>query len=100
MARDGNPDCRLYIGGLAADTDKEELTDAFSKFGSVSDLWISRDRPGYGFVTFESPDCADEAVKNLNGATVAGCTLRVEVASQKRSGGGRGGFRGGRGIFA
>lgn len=99
MARNDNPDCKLYIGGLEKDTDEAELEQAFAKYGAISDVWISRDRPGFGFVTFESPDCADEAVRNLNGTTVAGCQIRVEVAGQKRTGGGRGGFRGGRGRY-
>jgi len=88
--------CKLYVGGLTQDTNEEDLGDAFSKFGTVTDIWISRDRPGFGFVTFENKDSADDAVRDLNGQTVAGCTVRIDYAAEKR-GGGRGGFRGGRG---
>ena len=97
MASDG---CKLYIGGLEKDTNENELEEAFGKYGAIKEIWVSRDRPGFGFVTFESADCADEAVSHLNGETVAGCKLRVEVAGQKRDRGfrgGRGGPRGGRG---
>jgi hypothetical protein len=97
MARNEDaPGCKLYIGGLEKETNENELEEAFAKFGTVTEVWISRDRPGFGFVTFESADCADEAVSQLNGQTVAGVKIRVEVAGQKREGG-RGGFRGGRG---
>jgi len=88
--------CKLYVGGLTQETSEDDLSDAFAKFGTVTDIWISRDRPGFGFVTFEDKDSADEAMRELNGQNVAGCTVRIDFAQEKRAGGG-GGFRGGRG---
>jgi len=89
--------CKLYVGGLTSETSEDELSDAFAKFGTVTDIWISRDRPGFGFVTFDNKDSADDAVRELNGQSVAGCTVRLDYAVEKRGGGGGGGFRGGRG---
>jgi len=89
--------CKLYVGGLTQETSEDDLGDAFAKFGTVTDIWISRDRPGFGFVTFETKDSADEAMRELNGQNVAGCAVRLYYATEKRGGGGggRGGFRGG-----
>jgi len=88
--------CKLYVGGLTSETSEDDLGDAFAKFGTVTDIWISRDRPGFGFVTFETKDSADEAMRELNGQNVAGCNVRLDYATEKRGGGGgRGGSRGG-----
>lgn len=51
--REGNPDCKVFVGGLAKGADERELEDAFCKYGRIENVWISRDRPGFGFVMFE-----------------------------------------------
>jgi hypothetical protein len=36
----GEP-CRVYVGNLAPDTDKEKLVTEFSKYGELADTWVS-----------------------------------------------------------
>lgn len=44
------------------------------------DIWIARQPPGFAFVTMEDEKEASEAVKELEGANVAGERIRVEVS--------------------
>jgi RNA recognition motif-containing protein len=38
---------------------------------------------GFGFVTFNSPDAAANAVQHMNGADVDGRQVRVDMASSR-----------------
>ncbi|XP_036377181.1 cold-inducible RNA-binding protein B-like isoform X3 [Megalops cyprinoides] len=96
---------KLFVGGLSFDTNEESLEEAFSKYGSITKVDVIRDREtqrsrGFGFVTFENPEDAKDAMTAMNGKSVDGRMIRVDEAgkSGSRSGGGfRGGPGGGRG---
>ncbi|KAJ8357720.1 hypothetical protein SKAU_G00205140 [Synaphobranchus kaupii] len=92
---------KLFVGGLNFDTTEESLELAFSKYGNISKIDVIRDREthrsrGFGFVTFENPDDAKDALDGMNGKSIDGRQIRVDEAgkSGSRSGGG-GGYRGG-----
>jgi RNA recognition motif-containing protein len=79
---------KLFVGGLSWDTTTEDLTNAFAKFGTVIDATVILDRAtgrsrGFGFVTFEKPPDANEAVKNMNGAELDGRILKVNLAESR-----------------
>jgi hypothetical protein len=79
---------KLFVGGLSWDTTTEDLSTAFSKFGAVIDATVILDRTtgrsrGFGFVTFEKPPDAMEAVKQMNGAELDGRILKVNLAESR-----------------
>lgn len=79
---------KLFVGGLSWDTTSEGLRAAFSRFGPVLDAAVIPDRNtgrsrGFGFVTFENPPDADEAVKAMNGAELDGRSLKVNRAEAR-----------------
>ncbi len=79
---------KLFVGGLSWDTTTEDLTTAFARFGTVIDATVILDRAtgrsrGFGFVTFEKPPDAAEAVKAMNGAELDGRTLKVNLAESR-----------------
>ena len=98
---------KLFIGGLAFSTSNDRLREVFAAVGGVESASVVVDRDtgqsrGFGFVEMESAEAAAEAVKRLNGQTVDGRTLKVEIANapgSSRGGGGRssGGYRSGGG---
>ena len=47
--------------------------------------------PSYAFVTYNNKDSASEATEALNGATILGQQIKVNVARPKNDGGGGGG---------
>lgn len=86
VAKEG---CRLYVGGLASDVRREEVEEFFEKdIGKVVDCWVARNPPGFGFVTYDDPRDASDAVEKLNGVEFMNHTLEVQSAKGRRGGGG------------
>ncbi|XP_063306534.1 cold-inducible RNA-binding protein B-like [Pelobates fuscus] len=100
-------DGKLFVGGLSFETDEQNLEQVFSKYGQVSEVVVVKDREtkrswGFGFVTYENPDDAKDAMMAMNGKSVDGRQIRVDQAGKSsgdRRGGYRGGSSGGRGFF-
>ena len=95
---------KLYIGSLpyaVADADLEKI---FAEVGTVESARVIMDRDsgrskGFGFVEMATPEEAQKAIQELNGATIEGRAIMVSLArpqtDRPRSGGG-GGYGGGR----
>uniref|UniRef100_UPI00358F18E9 cold-inducible RNA-binding protein B-like isoform X2 n=1 Tax=Myxine glutinosa TaxID=7769 RepID=UPI00358F18E9 len=91
---------KLFVGGLNFDTTEDVLDSIFGKYGPLLEVLLMKDREthksrGFAFVTFENPDDAKDAEKDMNGKILDSRNITVEQAGQGR----RGGFRGGRGSF-
>ena len=88
---------KLFVGNLSFNTTENDLQDTFAAHGTVieANLMMDRDsgRPrGFGFVTMSTPEEAEGAINALNGKSIDGRALTVNVAKprEERSGGGRG----------
>jgi RNA recognition motif-containing protein len=91
---------RLYVGNLAFHTTEDTLLQTFSVAGTVSEAKLVIDREtgrsrGFAFVSMSTDAEAQAAIEQLNGADLDGRALRVNIAEERRPGGG--GFRGGGG---
>jgi cold-inducible RNA-binding protein len=91
---------KLFVGNLSFNTTENDLQDAFAAFGSVTETNLMMDRTtgrprGFGFVTMASAEEAQKAIEGMNGKTIDGRALTVNVAKprEERSGGGGGGRR-------
>ena len=89
---------RLFVGNLSFNTTENDLQDAFAAHGTVLETNLMLDkmsgRPrGFAFVTMSTPEEAQKAIEALNGASIDGRALTVNVARprEERSGGGGGG---------
>ncbi|XP_063786185.1 serine/arginine-rich splicing factor 3-like isoform X1 [Pseudophryne corroboree] len=87
MHRDSCPlDCKVYVGNLGNNGNKTELERSFGHYGPLRSVWVARNPPGFAFVEFEDPRDAADAVRELDGRTLCGCRVRVELSSgEKRS---------------
>ena len=95
---------RLYVGNLPFSATDEELKQAFSAHGTVTEVALISDRVtgrsrGFAFVTMSSPDEANAAVSGMHGKDLGGRSLTVNIARprEERGGGGGGGGYGGGG---
>jgi len=86
---------KLYVGNLSYNTTENDLQDAFAAHGTVVEANLMTDRVtgrarGFGFVTMSTPEEAQNAVTALNGISLDGRALTVNVARprEERSGGG------------
>jgi len=95
---------KLYVGNIAFTTTEDQLRDAFSAHGVVVELTLMMDREtgrprGFGFVTMGSAEEAQAAIAALNGRSMDGRELTVNLARPREErpsgGGGGGGYRGG-----
>lgn len=83
-------DCKVYVGDLGNSARKNEIEDSFSYYGTLRNVWIARNPPGFAFVEFEDPRDAEDAVRGLDGRTVCGRRARVELSNGKSGRGFRG----------
>ena len=64
----------LYVKNIDPDVTEETLTQKFSEFGKITNLIIMKDEDnqpkGFGFINFETPDEAKQAVEAMNGAVL------------------------------
>ena len=91
---------KLFVGNLSFDTTENDLQDAFAAHGTVMETNLMMDRAtgrprGFGFVTMSTADEAQKAIEALNGKSVGGRALTVNVAKprEERSPSGGGGGR-------
>ncbi len=95
---------KLYVGNLSYNATEEDLRNFFSKFGSIQNVEVIKDRytgqsKGFAFVEMSTSEEAQKALE-LNGSDFLGRNINVsEARPQERrpGGGGGGGFRGGSG---
>jgi RNA recognition motif-containing protein len=70
---------RLFVGSLSWGTGEDQLREAFSEFGKVTDAVVVCDRDtgksrGFGFVVMEDRRDAARAIQELDGAELDGRT--------------------------
>lgn len=78
----------LFIGNLDNDVDEKQLYDTFSSFGVLQFAKIMRDPDssesrGFGFVSFESFDAADQAMSAMNGQFLCNSPIHCSYAYKK-----------------
>ena len=86
----------IYVGNLSWDTTDSELQQLFEAHGKVDTVNIIKDKysgrsRGFGFVEMPNDAEAQAAIQALNGTTLAGRDLKVNVAKPREDRGrGRG----------
>jgi RNA recognition motif-containing protein len=90
---------KIYVGNLPYSVDDQALNHNFSEYGSVSSAKVMMDRDtgrskGFGFVEMSTPQEAEAAIRGLNGMSVGGRSIVVNISRPKESSGGfDGGYR-------
>jgi cold-inducible RNA-binding protein len=84
---------KLYVGNLPYSVDDDSLRHNFSEFGTVASAKVMTDRDsgqskGFGFVEMASPAEAQAAIDGLNGQSVSGRQIVVNISRPKEGGGG------------
>jgi cold-inducible RNA-binding protein len=76
---------KLFVGNLSFNTTENDLQDAFAPHGTVVESNLITDRAtgrarGFAFVTMSSEDEAQNAVTALNGKSIDGRAIVVNIA--------------------
>ena len=89
---------KLFVGNLSFDVTEAQLRDEFAAHGVVTEVNLMMDRDtgrprGFGFITMNTPEEAQAAIGALNGKSIDGRALTVNVARPREErppgGGGR-----------
>jgi polyadenylate-binding protein len=79
----------LYVCNIHASIDTNKLVELFLPFGKITHARVAASQltsgNGYGFVRFDDPQCADEAIAVMNGSLIEGENLTVRVAGLSSS---------------
>lgn len=80
---------RVYVGNLPYSVGDEQLAELFSVYGTVAEAIVMHDRAtgqskGFGFVQMEDDEAARKAVQSLDGTMMAGRTIHVNEAEERR----------------
>jgi cold shock CspA family protein len=81
MSDDG---IKLFVYGVNGSCPKDLLESEFAKSGKVTDIFNTG--KGYAFVTMADERDAKIAVEDLNGQTIDGQEVKVEIAHGKGTG--------------
>lgn len=90
---------KLFVGNLSFKITENELQDMFAAHGTVTEANLMTDRAtgrprGFGFVTMSTAEEAQTAAEALNGQSIDGRALTVNLARPREEGSGdRGGSR-------
>ncbi|XWS51324.1 hypothetical protein CRYUN_Cryun12cG0167300 [Craigia yunnanensis] len=82
------PSFRIYVGNIPWDVDNARLEQIFSEHGKVVDARVVYDREtgrsrGFGFVTMSSETELNDAIAALDGQSLDGRAIRVNVAEER-----------------
>lgn len=78
----------IYVGNLTFDTTSADLERLFGEHGEVTKAQVITEREsgrsrGFGFVEMASSEAAQSAISSLNGHSVDGRNLTVNVAKPR-----------------
>lgn len=57
------PERKLFVGRLPRGTDEKDLSDYFSTYGALADVYIPKPHRGFAFITFEKGEDAEIVLK-------------------------------------
>ena len=80
----------IYVGNLDYGVDEQQLTEIFEAHGAVSESKIITDKysgrsKGFGFVTMENQEEAENAIRELNGMTLENREITVNEARPRNN---------------
>lgn len=78
----------IYVSNLSFAVVDEDLRSYFAEYGEVTSAKVIMDKytnrsKGFGFVEMPDDAAAEKAISELNGATVDGRSIKVNVARPK-----------------
>jgi cold-inducible RNA-binding protein len=89
---------KLFVGNLSFNTTENDLQAAFAAHGNVTETNFMTDREtgrprGFAFITMSTPEEAQNAISQMNGANLDGRELTVNIARPRENSGGSGSNR-------
>jgi RNA recognition motif-containing protein len=95
---------KIYVGNLPYSINDDNLRENFAAYGDVASAKVMMDRDsgrskGFGFVEMGSSEQAEAAIQGLNGMSVGGRSIIVNISRPTEPSSGGGGYRNDRGAY-
>ena len=79
----------IYVGNLAYEIEKEDLSEVFNDYGTVERVYVPKDREtgrarGFAFVELKSEANEAKAIQILDGAEWMGRDIKVDKARPRQ----------------
>ena len=82
----------IYVGGLDVTINERILTDVFLPFGEIVDISLPKPEApsspdphrGFGYIEFETPEDAKEAIDNMDQSELFGQVIKVAAAKPQK----------------
>lgn len=92
MADTSRQKSTIFVGGLSQSVTTQTLYHAFLPFGDIVDVQLPKPElpsnkdphRGFGYVEFESPDDAKEAMDNMDKSELYGQVIKVAAAKPQK----------------
>ncbi|KAF6030259.1 hypothetical protein EB796_011431 [Bugula neritina] len=78
---------RLHLADIGTRPDKYTIEKSFSKYGKILETWVAENPPCFAFIVFQEKEDAEDALEEMNGATMFGQRIRVSWAKPRNKGG-------------
>lgn len=84
----GPAGCNLFVYHCPAAWDDDAIKNTFAMYGNIVSATIMKDKStgaskGFGFVSFDNPIAAQQAIQGMNGQECDGKRLKVELKQAK-----------------
>lgn len=81
---------KLFIGNLSYDTTEQKLAEALAEIGTITEFRRPKDfdtgNPrGFAFITMDSMESGEKAIRLLDGMKMDGRELKVNEAEERRN---------------
>ena len=78
----------IFVGNLPFSASESDLRGLFAEYGEIESVAIITDRDtgrsrGFGFVELAADARADDAIRDLNGTSIDGRTIKVNQAKPR-----------------
>ncbi|CAF1549100.1 unnamed protein product [Adineta steineri] len=64
---DGQAGYRIHVSDLVAGVKREEIEQAFTKFGTLNEVWVATNPPCFAFINYKHRSDAEQAIRELDG---------------------------------
>jgi len=86
--KSGPPGCNLFIYHIPVSWGDAEVNQCFAPFGTILSATVFKDKmtqqsKGFGFISYDNPVSAQQAISAMNGMQVDGKRLKVELKKAK-----------------